>query len=145
MNINESVRDWVFHQVSASYPSLAVIDLVTMGETDDLGPPFLAIYESGVEAYAQDGVMLPGVSVYEITCELHTIPVEEAEEGTTPETEREYRRDFYDILGDRTMIDWISNRNGWQVFDIRLPAPTTEASDGRRLSRWTLTITAAPN
>lgn len=145
MNLNESVRDWVFARITDSFPSLAVIDLVTMGETDDLGPPFIAIYETGSEAYSQSGVQLPGVSIYDITCELHTIPATEEEEGTLPQTEREYRRDLYDILGDRSMIDWVTGRNGWQVFDIRLAAPTTEANEGRRISRWILSITAAPN
>jgi hypothetical protein len=43
------------------------------------------------------------------------------------------------------MIEWITGRNGWQIFDIRLAAPTTEANEGRRISRWILKITAAPN
>ena len=76
--------------------------------------------------------------------EGHGFVVEEAEDGTPAETEREFRRDLYDILGDRSVIDWISGQNGWQVFDIRLAAPTTEANEGRRISRWTLTLTAAP-
>lgn len=145
MNLNESVRDWVFNQVTSTFPSLAVVDIVTMGETDDLGPPFLAIYETAADPYEQGGVMLPGVTVYDITCELHTIPVSEEEQGTDTDTEREYRRDLYDILGDRGMIDWVNGRNGLQVFDIRLAAPTTEPTEGRRISRWLLKITAAPN
>jgi len=144
MNLNESIRDWVFYRATTAFPDLLVIELVTMGETTELGPPFLAIYETNSEAYNQDGVMLPGVSVYEITVELQTVPVEEEELGTPPETEREWRKQLYDILGDRAAIDWITGRNGWQVFDIRLPAPTTEASEGRRISRWILTVTACP-
>ena len=145
MNLNESIRDWVFARVTDSFPSLAVVDLVTMGETDDLGPPFLAIYETAADAYEQGGVMLPGVTIFDINCELHTVPAAADQEGTTAATEREYRRDLYDILGDRSMIDWVNGRNGWQVFDIRLGSPTTEPNEGRRISRWVLKITAAPN
>jgi hypothetical protein len=144
MNLNESIRDWVFFRAAEAFPTLLPIELVTMGETTELGPPFLGIFETNSEAYNQDGVMLPGVSVYEITVELQTIPVEEDEGGTTAELEREYRRDLYDILGDRAAIDWISGQNGWRVFDIRLAAPTTEANEGRRISRWILTVTACP-
>lgn len=144
MNINESIRDWIFSHYE-SQTSLAVIDLVTMGETSDLAPPFLGIYETGSNPYIQGEVVMYGVTNYDINCELHTVPVEEDQDGTDVDTEREYRRDLYDILGDRAMIDWINNRNGWLVFDIRIAAPTTEASEGRRITRWSLSIIAAPN
>jgi hypothetical protein len=141
--LNESLRDWIEYNLP-QFPDLEPVDLVTMGETEDLSPPFLGIMETASEAYTQDGVQLPGVSTYEITCELHTVPTDADNDGTPPETEREYRRQFYDILGDRFAIDWINGRNLWNVFDIRLGGPTTEASDGRRITRFVLSIVAAP-
>jgi hypothetical protein len=144
MNLNESIRDWVFFRISDVFPDLAVVELVTMGETTELGPPFLAIYETGSSLHETAGVILPGVSDFEITCELHTVPTAEEEEGTPPETERAYRRQLYDILGDRGAIDWINRRNGWLVFDIRLSSPTTEANEGRRITRWVMSIIACP-
>lgn len=143
-NINESIRDWVFSKYPI-FPDLSVIDLVTMGETADLGPPFLAIYETGSSLHDTDGVVVPGVSDFEITCELQTVPVEDDEGGTPTDTEREYRRQIYDILGDRDAIDWITERNGWRVFDIRTASPITEPNEGRRITRWVLSIVACPN
>lgn len=142
-NLNESLRDWVNEQLP-SYPDLQSIQIATMGETDELSPPFLGIMETAAEAYKQDNVMMAGVTTYEVTVELNTVPVDADNGGTPPEDEREMRRQLYDILGDRSGIEWINGRNGWLVFDIRLSGPITEASDGRRISRWTLSIVAAP-
>jgi hypothetical protein len=54
------------------------------------------------------------------------------------------RRDLHDIIANRSAIDWINELNGWQVFDIRTAAPITEAQDGRRVTRWMLSVVAAP-
>lgn len=142
-NLNESIRDWITEQLQ-DYPDLQSVQIATMGETAELSPPFLGIMETASEEYKQDSVVMYGVTTYEITAELHTVPADEENEGTSPDVERELRRQLYDILGDRAAIDWITGRNGWQVFDIRLGGPITEASDGRRISRWVLSIVAAP-
>ena len=143
MNLNESVRDWINHRIS-DYPSLAGVTLATMGETADLDPPFLGIYETGSDLHETEGVIIPGVSDFEITCELHTIPADAENGGTATTREREMRRDLYAILGDRAAIDWMTERNDWRVFDIRTPSPTSEPSEGRRLTSWVLTIIACP-
>ena len=141
--INESLRNWI----EAEQPEHAILTglaLVTMGETDALDPPFLGIYETGSDMRETNGVVMLGVSDYQITCELHTIPASEEEGGTSPEHERQMRTALYDIIGDRAAIQYMDQDEGWTVFDIRLAGPTTEASDGRRVTRWTLSITACP-
>lgn len=140
MNINESLRDWIESQIEETSP-LADIQIITMGETDDITPPFLGITEVSSE---ETNDLVPGVSTFQITCELHTVPADESNGGTTPETEREFRRDLYDIIGDEAAIPWMDLKNGWRVFDIRLASPITEASEGRRVSRWNLQIVACP-
>lgn len=140
MNLNESLRDWIQHRLPV-FPALEDIDIVTMGEMDELAPPFLGIYETGSEPFEQGNTPMRGISTVEITVELHTVP---AEDGTSTATEQAWRRDLYHILGDQSAIDWMHMRNGWLVFDIRLAAPTTEASEGRRISRWILSIVAGP-
>lgn len=142
-NLNESLRDWITFNLDY-HPDLEAVELVTMGEAGDLVPPFFGIMETAAEAYKQDNVMLAGVSTYELTCELHTVAAAEEDAGTLPETERGWRTDLYNILGNRAAIDHINGLNGWVVFDIRMGGPTTEASDGRRVSRWVLQIVAAP-
>ena len=82
--------------------------------------------------------------MYEVTCELQTVPADEDNEGTSADDERQMRVDLYDILGNRDAIPFISGNNDWTVFDIRLGGPTTEAQDGRRVTRWLLTVVAAP-
>jgi hypothetical protein len=143
MNINVSLSEWIDH-TRVGVDSLADINLVTMGDDADLSPPFLGIMESGSAMVEQGDVTMFGVSTYEITCELHTVPADEDQEGTPPETERLMRTDLTDILLNRDAIEWINGRNFWQVFDIRAAAPTTEAQEGRRVSRWNITIIAAP-
>ena len=143
MNINETFRDWV-QSKQGEFDSIANLDIITMGETDDREPPFLGIMEGGSAVHESSGVIMRGVSEFEIVCELHTVPAAEDQEGTAPETEREMRRDLYDILGDEAAIPWMDGRNDWLVFDIRLASPITEASEGRRISRWSMLVIACP-
>lgn len=140
MNINESLRDWIENNIEET-DALASVQIVTMGETDELVPPFLGIVEASSE---RTNELVPGVSTFQIACELHTVPADEDNEGTTPEQEREYRRDLYDIIGDVDAVNWMNLKNGWRVFDIRLASPITEASEGRRVSRWSVQIVACP-
>lgn len=143
MNLNVSIAEWVtYHR--AKFDSLADLNIITMGESTDVTTPFLGIMESGSSGYEQDGVPLHGVSSYEITCELHTVPADEDNDGTAAADERTMRTDLYDILGNREAIEWINGRNFWSVFDIRAGGPTTEAQEGRRVSRWVLSVIAAP-
>jgi len=143
MNINVSLAEWVAHK-RGQFESLEPITVVTMGDDGDLSPPFLGIKEDGSALVEQNAVTMFGVSAYEVSVELHTVPTDEDQEGTPPDDERRMRADLNDILANRDAIEWINGRNYWQVFDIRIAAPTTEASEGRRISRWMLTIIAAP-
>jgi hypothetical protein len=143
MNLNESLRDWIFQQ-TPNYPTLDPVAIVTMGETETLDPPFLAIYETGVSEVESNGVAMHGVGAYEIVAELHTVPQDTDQEGTPVETERGWRRDFFEILGNRQAIDFCSGRNGWRIFDIRAVTPMTEPSEGRRITKIGLTGIACP-
>lgn len=143
MNLNESIRDWITHRLP-DFPDLAPIQLATSGEEIDIIPPFLGIYETSSEAYEQGGVTMYGVTEFEIIAELHTVPAADEEGGTPAVQERAWRTQLYDILGDRAAIEWISGRNQWQVFDMRLPSPTTESQEGQRITRWVMTVVACP-
>ena len=143
MNLNESIREWV-NLISPEFPSLLPVTTVTMGEHENLSPPFLAIYETGVTTTEQAGVILHGVSDYEISVELHTVPQDEDDEGTATDDERLMRRDLFNILGNRDCINYLNGRNGFAVFDIRAGNPTTEPNEGRRITRFGLTVIAAP-
>lgn len=143
MNINVSLAEWIAEKREA-FATLEPVTVVTMGDDGDLSPPFLGITESGSAPVEQGDVTMFGVWAYEVTLELHTVPADEDEEGTPPESERLMRADITDIIANRDAIEWINGRNFWQVFDIRAGGPTTEASEGRRVSRWILTIIASP-
>lgn len=143
MNINESIRDWV-NLKSPEFTSLSAVDFVTMGENGDLSPPFVAIYETGSAPVEQAGVIMHGVSAYEITAELHTIPQDADQDGTPAATERLMRRDLFDIVGNRDCITYCNGRNSWRIFDIRAATPTTEPSEGRCVSKIILTVIACP-
>lgn len=144
MNLNVSLAEWVAKK-QGKFPSIENLAVITMGETTDVSTPFLGIMESGNTPFEQDGVPLYGVSTYEMTCEFHTVPADEDNDGTPTETERIMRTDLYDILGNRDAIEWINGRNFWTVFDIRAGGPITEAQEGRRVTRWNLSIVACPS
>jgi hypothetical protein len=115
-----------------------------MGETGDLAPPFLGIMENGSDTHETNGVIIPGVSDYQITCELHTVPADTDQSGTPTADALIIRRDLYEIIGDRAAIDWMTERNEWRVFDIRVAGPISEASDGELITRWNTQIVACP-
>jgi hypothetical protein len=100
--------------------------------------------ESGSALVEQGDVILHGVSAYEVTAELHTVPADENESGTPAADERQMRFDLYDIFANREAIAYLTGENSWTIFDIRAVAPTTEAQDGRRVSRFTITVIASP-
>lgn len=143
MNIAASLAEWVVRK-QPLFESLTGVSIVTMGDQDDLSPPFLGIAETGSDIHETNGVIMAGVTDFEVVCELVTVPATEDQEGTPTETSAEMRRDIYAIIGDRAAIDWMTDRNEWRVFDIRLAASTTEASEGRLIARWNLSITACP-
>lgn len=143
MTVLQSLTEWIDTQTD-DYTILDDLQVVQMGETSDLSPPFLGLMESGAATVEDNGVIMHGVTAYEITAELHTVPAESAESGTTFDDERDRRSVIYDILADRAAIDSISERNFWRVFDIRTAGPTTESEDGRRITRWQITVIACP-
>lgn len=144
MNINESIRDWINERIG-DFESLDGLQIITMGEDETQNPPFLGIMEQGADIFTQNGVTMDGVNTFQIRCELHTVPVSEDQCGTPAEDERAMRRDLYDIIGDIEGAEqFIAEKNGWRIFDIRVSAPTTEPNEGRRVSVWTLEIVACP-
>jgi hypothetical protein len=143
MSILESIRNWIDHQ-KTNFESIEDLPVVIMGEDSDLSPPFLGLVESGSALVEQGEVVLHGVSAYEVSAELHTVPADEDNDGTPAAGERQMRFDLYDIIANRAGIEWIANANQWTIFDIRAAAPTTEAQDGRRVSRINMTVIASP-
>lgn len=143
MTLTKSLQDLILDR-KPDFPSLASLQVVTAGETDDLSPPFFGMVEESSKAFEQGDVVMRGVSTYSIACELHTVPAGEDQDGTPLDDERTMRADLYDILGDVAAIEWINTRNFWRVFDIQLSGPTTEAGEGRRITRFSLEIIACP-
>ena len=143
MNILQSLADWITYNQS-SFPSLAGVSVVLMGDESDLSPPFFGLVESGSAPVEQNDVIMHGVSAYEVTAELHTVPADESESGTPAADERQMRFDLYDILANREAIAHLTGDNSWTIFDIRAAGPTTEAQDGRRVSRFMVTVIASP-
>jgi hypothetical protein len=144
MTVITSLAEWIALK-QVYLPSIASLPIVKMGDDGDLVPPFLGIMEESSSDHETNGVILRGVTDYQITCELHTVPADDDNDGTSPEDERQMRRDLYDIIGDAGAITWMDWRNNSRIFDIRTVSPTTEASDGRRVSRWNLQIVACPS
>jgi len=143
MTLTKSLQELILDR-QPEFPSLATLQVIVAGETEDITPPFIGMMEASSKPFEQGEVIMRGVSTYEVACEFQTVPAEDEQEGTSPEDERTMRTDLYDILGDVAAIEWINGRNYWQVFDIQLSGPTTEAGDGRRITRFSLEIVACP-
>lgn len=144
MTILESLRDWIDFQKSKQ-PAIADVPVVVMGETGDLSPPFLGMSEKSDTPVEQNGVVMYGVSAFEVEVNLVTVPADEDNGGTTHADAMAMRQDFYDIIGDRDSIEFVTERNYWRVFDIRASGGMTEAEDGTRVTTWTLTVIACPS
>ncbi len=142
MNINESVRDWINYNIPY-HEELDGIDLVVGGEDSELVPPFIVCYETGSEVYEQNGVTMYGVTNFEITVELHTVPEDDAL-GTSYLDDQEMRQSLMHVLSDRAAIGYMESLNEWKVFDIRTSSPTTTANEGRRVTQQILNVTACP-
>jgi len=143
MNINESLKQWI-EENQGTFDSLDGVDVLTMGDTGDISPPCITIMESGVAQYVEGETTMYGVSTYTVTVELHTIPADEDNGGTTQEDAQQMRFDLFDILGNRDAIDYVNGLNFWTIFDIRATSPNTEAEEGRMVSRYELEIVCAP-
>jgi hypothetical protein len=145
MTLNQSIADWINHK-RGQFPSIAAIQLLIDGNLDDQDPPLIAIKEtSAPEIFTQGDLVMHGISTFEIGVMLETVPAPEDEGGTSEEDHDTMRRDLYDIIGNRDAIQWLENRNGWSVIDIRATSPTTQVEEGRRMSVWTLSIIAHPS
>lgn len=144
MNIQETIRQWINKRISEQYNDLDGIQIAITGEESDVFPPFIGIYETSSTIHEQAGVVMYGVSDFEIAVELHTVPADEENEGTLITTEQAWRRNLYDIIGDRDLIEWGTDRNGWRLFDIRTASPITESGEGQRITRTELTVIACP-
>lgn len=144
MNIQTSIRKWIEKRIGEQYSDLDGVQIAITGEEADVTPPFIGIYETSSTIHETGGVVMYGVSDFEIAVELHTVPADDDNEGTPIATEQAWRRDLYNIIGDRDMIEWASERNGWRLFDIRTASPFTESGDGQRITRSELTVVACP-
>ena len=139
----ELIRDWIEENISSGM-ALEGVEVVVTAETADLEPPFIAVYETSADPHESNSVVMYGVTDYEITVELQTVPLDASEGGTGTSDEKSMRSALYDIIANRAAIDWINDREGWRVFDIRLPSPLTESDNDRRVSRSPMEVTACP-
>ena len=144
MNIPESIREWIEKRIEEEYGDLDGIQLAITGEEADVTPPFIAIYETSSSQHEAGGVMMDGVTDFEIAVELQTVPTDANNAGTPNVIEEGFKNDIYNILADRSIIDYADNRNNARIFDIRTSSSVTEPGEGRRVTRWELTVIACP-
>ena len=143
-NLKQTIADWIANE-AVTYPDLDGIPVVRNGEISDMEFPLIAIVDTGSEQIEQDGVIMRGVMNVSVNVELHSVPADEAQEGTSEEDHGDIEADLYNILGDSSVIAWGDNRNDLRLFDFRAAAPTIEARDGRRVSVFQLTCVCCPN
>lgn len=143
MNINETLKIWIEDQ-KENYDSLDDYEVITMGEDDVLDPPYISIITTGSSERVDSGVVMRGVSDFSVEVQLVNIPVDDADGGESPESDRQAVIDLYNIVADTNAIEILSGAESWRVFDIRTEGFNTEATDGRRVTTYPLTVTACP-
>jgi len=144
MNIQTSIKEWIEKRVEEEYAELEDFEISLTGEIEDVTPPCIRIFETGQSLHETGGVVMYGVTDFEMAVEMATVPAEAADEGTPTDDDLDARKALYNIIADRSGIDWMSERNGWRIFDIRLSSPITEPNEGRRVTRLELQIVACP-
>lgn len=145
MNIQTTIREWIRKRTDEEYIDIYGIQIAITGEEADVTPPFIGIYETGASVVEAGGLIMFGVTDFEIAVELHTVPADEQNEGTPTAIEQGLRDDLYNILGDQDLLAFGDDRNGSHLFDIRTASPITESGDGQRITRFQLLIRACPS
>jgi hypothetical protein len=143
--IKQTIRDRIQHEAALSNPALAGLPVILSGETTSLIPDCIAVYETGSEQVEQNGVIMRGVMEVGLNVELHTVPEESAEYGTTAAEHETIAADLYRVMADLSFLQWAQNRNGLICFDIRANSPILSATDGRRISTIEILFIAAPS
>lgn len=144
MNIQTTIREWIRKRTDEEYIDLYGIQIAITGEEADVTPPFVGIYETGASVVEAGGLIMFGVTDFEIAVELHTVPADGQNEGTPTAIEQGLRDNLYNILGDQDLLAFGDDRNGSHLFDIRTASPITESGDGQRITRYQLLIRACP-
>jgi len=143
-NIQTSIKQWIEKRVTETYSELDGIEISTTGEIEDIAPPMINIFETGQGIHEAGGTVMYGVTDFEIAVDLVTVPASADDEGTPTTDDLTARKALYNILADRDGINWMSDRNDWRIFDIRLSSPITESNEGQRVTRLELQVVACP-
>lgn len=140
--VKQAIKTWLTDQ-ARSYDVLTDVPIVLNGETDDAELPLIAIIDQGVSIVEQNGVKLYGVMEVSLTVELHTVPEESAQDGTTYETSEEMAQAIFEILGNRKSIDYMNASNTINVFDNLTTSGIISVRDERRIATFDVTIIAS--
>ena len=140
--VKQALKTWLTDQ-ARSYDVLDGVHIVLNGETDDVALPLIAIIDQGVSIVEQNGVKLYGVMEASLTVELHTVPEEAAQDGTTYETSEEMAQAMFEILGNRKSIDYMNASNTINVFDNLTSSGIISVRDERKIATFDVTIIAS--
>lgn len=140
--VKQALKTWLTDQ-ARSYDVLDGVPIVLNGETDDVMLPLIAIIDQGVSIVEQNGVKLYGVMEVSLSVELHTVPEEAAQEGTTYETSEQMAQAIFEILGNRKSIDYMYASNEINVFDNLTSSGIVSVRDERRIATFDVTIIAS--
>ena len=140
--VKQALKTWITDQ-ARSYDVLDGVPIVLNGETDDVTLPLIAIIDQGVSIVEQNGVKLYGVMEVSLTVELHTVPEEAAQDGTTYETSEQMAQAIFEILGNRKSIDFMNASNEINVFDNLTSSGIISVRDERRIATFDVTIIAS--
>ena len=140
--VKQALKTWITDQ-ARSYDVLTDVPIVLNGETDDVTLPLIAIIDQGAAIVEQNGVKLYGVMEVSLTVELHTVPEESTQDGTTYATSEEMAQAIFEILGNRKSIDFMNASNEINVFDNLTTSGIISVRDERRIATFDVTVIAS--
>ena len=147
MTINktlEALKGVIEGANAATFPNLQnlPVHLPQEDETREIYPCIM-LKDQGAE---YDEVLRGVINPLTVSVELHSIPHDDGESGTSEATHRQIEEELYCLLGDVT--NTINNLNAFgsvKVFDLWGMLEGNERDDGRNTSLISLEIVVCPN
>lgn len=93
---------------------------------------------------ATEHEVLRGVYAMQIEARIESLPHEDGGDASATDlaTHKALGERAYKFLGDSAAIEWIDTRGSVRVFDVRGFEPKLEPEDDKRVTTFTLTVTA---
>lgn len=103
--------------------------------------PCIMLKDQGAD---YDEVLRGVINPLTVSVELHSIPHNDGESGTTEEAHKQMESELYCLLGNISVINDLNSFGSVKVFDLWTSLEGNERDDGRNTSLISLEIVVCP-